>query len=64
MPRCEYCNRDKDKTKLCQLSPNPHSKNAEWQFPKDICADCRRYLRGVFRLSPVSKEQYRKANNL
>ena len=56
---CGYCMNSEDNLKLCQLSPNPRSKNPEWQYPKWICKDCRKYLRGVFRLCPqVISEKY------
>ncbi len=53
---CGYCNARDENLKLCQLRAN---KRDPWHHPKWICRSCRKYLRGLFRLSPISVEEYR-----
>ena len=54
---CGYCNYSDEDLKLCQLHCDPRDK--EWQHPKWLCESCRAYLRGLFRYSPVSEEEFR-----
>ena len=52
---CRYCFYNETGLKLVQLSPNPRAKKPEWQYPMWVCAPCRRYLKGYYRLVKEGK---------